>query len=754
MTEQPMIFKATYSAVAVYELMCKEVAVMRRKDNGYVNATQILKVAEFGKAQRTRILEREVQTGIHEKIQGGYGKYQGTWIPLERGKELARRYDVFELLSPLLMFQEGSYSPPLAPKHTIANSYKPKVPREPKIPKKKRLQQQQQQQQLQLLQQQLLLNNYDNYMNHGLPSGSSRTLAYHHHNRPDYQSVQYYRDVRKKRNYQQIMDESEEGYQNRMRNGNTINELDEYRHHEDENEDDEEDNRYDTNEPYDIQLLRHFISGDNRVPSLLIHPPPDLDFNIIIDDEGHTSLHWAAAMGHLKIVKLLIHHGADIYRVNYKGQTALIRTVLFTNNFELRSFPLMLEMLKKTIFNIDKKDQTVFHHIASTAGWKGKVHASRYYMDCLMEKIRSQKEDLIQILNVQDVYGDTALTIASRIGNKKLVRLLVDAGANPQLVNEEGKTSQDYIMELEGYIPSSNTNGNMIGGNGAGSEENIRKRAKNRVDEVLKIQFNNNNNNNNHNDKGKGKQVANVEDYIQQQSLSQSQSLPVLSDVSKIVDEFINSFERDQEHKEQLLRETSMELQSLRKRLEMTNKSLSQLNNSPNVIEHVEYQALSIQNNLHKIMEYTQKVQLERLIEEREQGLKDPYHKNNKQHSFENSSKLTSPILPLSSSNLTSRPSTLDTIQHLSDINANNEISFLEAHLKQLMNERKSMINEIVKSQGRLPNKRYQDYKRLISMCCNVTYDNVDLMLSPLLASFEQSEHDQPHHQQQYRQQQ
>lgn len=77
MTEQPMVFKATYSAVAVYELMCKEVAVMRRKEDGYVNATQILKVAEFGKAQRTRILEREVQTGIHEKIQGGYGKYQG-----------------------------------------------------------------------------------------------------------------------------------------------------------------------------------------------------------------------------------------------------------------------------------------------------------------------------------------------------------------------------------------------------------------------------------------------------------------------------------------------------------------------------------------------------------------------------------------------------------------------------------------------------------------------------------------------------
>jgi hypothetical protein len=42
-----------------------------------MNATQILKVADFDKPQRTRILEREVQIGEHEKIQGGYGKYQG-----------------------------------------------------------------------------------------------------------------------------------------------------------------------------------------------------------------------------------------------------------------------------------------------------------------------------------------------------------------------------------------------------------------------------------------------------------------------------------------------------------------------------------------------------------------------------------------------------------------------------------------------------------------------------------------------------
>lgn len=50
---------------------------MRRRSDGYLNATQILKVAGFDKPQRTRVLEREVQKGEHEKVQGGYGKYQG-----------------------------------------------------------------------------------------------------------------------------------------------------------------------------------------------------------------------------------------------------------------------------------------------------------------------------------------------------------------------------------------------------------------------------------------------------------------------------------------------------------------------------------------------------------------------------------------------------------------------------------------------------------------------------------------------------
>ena len=52
--------------------MCKGVAVMRRRADSWLNATQILNAAGFS----TRVLEREVQKGEPKRVQGGYEKYQ------------------------------------------------------------------------------------------------------------------------------------------------------------------------------------------------------------------------------------------------------------------------------------------------------------------------------------------------------------------------------------------------------------------------------------------------------------------------------------------------------------------------------------------------------------------------------------------------------------------------------------------------------------------------------------------------------
>ncbi|PYH48900.1 putative APSES transcription factor (MbpA) [Aspergillus saccharolyticus JOP 1030-1] len=104
---KPQIYKAVYSNVAVYEMEVNGVAVMKRRADSWLNATQILKVAGVVKARRTKTLEKEIAAGEHEKVQGGYGKYQGTWVNYQRGVELCREYHVDELLRPLLEYDMG-----------------------------------------------------------------------------------------------------------------------------------------------------------------------------------------------------------------------------------------------------------------------------------------------------------------------------------------------------------------------------------------------------------------------------------------------------------------------------------------------------------------------------------------------------------------------------------------------------------------------------------------------------------------------
>ena len=81
---------------------------MRRRSDGFLNATQILKIAGIEKARRTRILEKEILTGEHDKVQGGYGTFQGTWIPRYRAQELAMNYSVYHLIRPLLEFDPAA----------------------------------------------------------------------------------------------------------------------------------------------------------------------------------------------------------------------------------------------------------------------------------------------------------------------------------------------------------------------------------------------------------------------------------------------------------------------------------------------------------------------------------------------------------------------------------------------------------------------------------------------------------------------
>jgi transcription factor MBP1 len=205
---------------------------------------------------------------------------------------------------------------------------------------------------------------------------------------------------------------------------------------------------------YADQILEYFISDSNESPPLLVTPPTDFDPNMAIDDDGHTPLHWACAMGRIRIVKLLLTAGADLFKVNKSGQTALMRSVMFANNYDVRKFPELFELLHRTTLNIDNYNRTVFHHIVDVAMSKGKTHAARYYMETVLSRLAEYPKELADVINFQDEDGETALTMAARSRSKRLIKILIDHGANPKIRNHDGKSTEDYILEDERFRSS------------------------------------------------------------------------------------------------------------------------------------------------------------------------------------------------------------------------------------------------------------------------------------------------------------
>ena len=219
-------------------------------------------------------------------------------------------------------------------------------------------------------------------------------------------------------------------------------------------------------ERYEDTILDYFITETSQIPEILVNPPADYDPNSSIDDDGHTALHWACAMGRIRVVKLLLAAGADIFRVNHSEQTPLMRSVMFSNNYDVRKFPELYELLHRSTLNIDKNNRTVFHHIADVALSKGKTHAARYYMETILGRLAEYPKELGDVVNFQDDEGETAITLAARARSKRLVKALLDHGADPKLANRDGKTAEDYILEDERFRSSP-----IVGGGGQGPSD-------------------------------------------------------------------------------------------------------------------------------------------------------------------------------------------------------------------------------------------------------------------------------------------
>ncbi|GAA5983021.1 hypothetical protein JCM11641_004690 [Rhodosporidiobolus odoratus] len=474
----PYIYLAVYSSVPVYEMMVRGIGVMRRRVDSWLNATQILKVAGVDKGKRTKILEKDIAQGVHEKVQGGYGRYQGTWIPFERSVELANAYGVSHLLAPL--FDYTAPPPPVSlngapPPPAIQNHYALATPLPPPS--------MQQAPPMQMPSQPLPPppppQDTNAILQHARQQGLLPTAT------PPQPPI-----MAGPSGLKRMSDSFEQEDIKRVRLDQSMGSMNGYgaaplplpaRQHQAPTPvappvAAKPPSNYRTTLSFSVKPPADFASKDpmlldrdrsalksvfaveaeqtagNPAATLDLSTffPPDLDANTPIDEQIHTALHWASALARVALVRALVAAGADINRGNHVGETPLIRAILVTNNSDQDTFLHLLEVLGPSLRTVDDTGRSILHHAAVVAGVKGRAVSARYYLETVLEYVARQEGGISTgFVDAQDQYGDTALNIAARVGNKQLVKALLEAGADKMKPNKLGLRATDYGVDVE-----------------------------------------------------------------------------------------------------------------------------------------------------------------------------------------------------------------------------------------------------------------------------------------------------------------
>ncbi|KAB8337065.1 hypothetical protein FH972_021369 [Carpinus fangiana] len=436
----PQIYTAVYSNVGVYEMEVNGVAVMRRRSDSWLNATQILKVAGVDKGRRTKILEKEILVGHHEKIQGGYGRYQGTWISYDRGRAFCRQYGVEDILRPLLDYdiasdggqasnkldtptkeqamaanrkrfynssvdnrsngQAGTFFSNISPTASSALAAMNKISRfDSPMPRPGSAQRR--------------------------PSSLLRRTSSQQQNSQEFaasqQSMQSFASDRDMDNAfadaaysAQRQQDDTEPPRKRMKQSASQDPyvqipLDASLYEETPTEPADSFSMIDANLDMDgihplpplqpprnesqerKQTILMSLFNDSSRSDYTSHPPKlqlsGSDLDMPLDTSGNTALHWAATLARVELVRLLIKQGANMMHGNVAGQTPLISAVLVNNTFDRGKFSELLECLGPLIELRDTTGRTLLHHIAVSSGIQGRAQSSKYYLDSLLEFI-------------------------------------------------------------------------------------------------------------------------------------------------------------------------------------------------------------------------------------------------------------------------------------------------------------------------------------------------------------------------------
>lgn len=142
---------------------------------------------------------------------------------------------------------------------------------------------------------------------------------------------------------------------------------------------------------------------------------------------GNTCLHDALGCGLLRkdLTVLLVQQGADINQENDNHLTAL--TMLIEEDFD-HLYPLTLQAADKSFL---EKIIRVFAYVTK----KHPKHFSRILNACKWYDLFNQYPELFNMYSINDNYQDYMLHLAAGKGVLNIVNLLLQQGANPDLLN-------------------------------------------------------------------------------------------------------------------------------------------------------------------------------------------------------------------------------------------------------------------------------------------------------------------------------
>lgn len=211
----------------------------------------------------------------------------------------------------------------------------------------------------------------------------------------------------------------------------------------------DENAHYQAQQNYADELLDYFMTASLDTPAQRPEPPLNFQPDHIIDQDEHTAMHWAAAMGDIEVIRQLKKFNGNIFAQNKRGETPLMRAVMFTNCKDKQTMPQVVKELINSIEAVDKFESNILHHAASTTQVT-KQKTARYYLDVILNKMQElfDPSHVQKILDAQDKEGNTPIHIAAHHCARKSIRALMGRGARTDIQNKLGFTAEQLIQEV------------------------------------------------------------------------------------------------------------------------------------------------------------------------------------------------------------------------------------------------------------------------------------------------------------------